>query len=92
MTPRPGIGLQKSKSLGFVGKEKFLKSVGVKSNNENMMKSNDGIFFHRGNENEVRVFLGDSLNKHFSRKKKYHGCLMKKAAATCVLNKCHQNV
>ena len=35
-----------------------------------MMKSNDGIFVHRGNENEVRVFLGNSLNKHFSRKKK----------------------
>ena len=33
-----------------------------KSNYENMMKSNDGIFFHHGNENKVTCFfLGDSL-------------------------------
>ena len=36
----------KKKSLSFIGKEQFLKSVDVKSNHENMMKSNDGIFFH----------------------------------------------
>ena len=44
ITPTSGKGLNKSKSLSFVGKEKFLKSVGVKRNYENMMKSNDGIF------------------------------------------------
>ena len=38
ITPSPGIGLNKSKSLSFVGKEKSLKSVDVKSNRENMMK------------------------------------------------------
>ena len=52
VTPLPGIGLKKSKSLSFVGKEKYLKSVGVKGNHEKMMKSNDGIFFHCGSENE----------------------------------------
>ena len=41
ITPTSEKGLNKSKSLSFVGKEKFLKSVGVKSNYENMMKSND---------------------------------------------------
>ena len=53
----PGIGLKKSKS-SFVGKEKFLKSVGVKSNHGNMIKSNDGIFFYRANENEGTCFFG----------------------------------
>ena len=48
---------------------KFLKSVDVKSNHENMMKSTDGIFFHHGSENEGTCFLDDSLNKNISRKK-----------------------
>ena len=56
ITPAPGIGLKKSKSLNFVSKEKFLKSVGVKSNQENMMKMIDGIFFHHGSENEGTCF------------------------------------
>ena len=33
------------------------------------MKSNDGIFFHHGSENEGTCFLGDSLNKNISTKK-----------------------
>ena len=37
------VALKKSKSLSWVNKEKFLKRGGVKSNNENMVKSNDGI-------------------------------------------------
>ena len=67
--PLSGIGLKKSKSLTFIGKEKFMKSAGVKNNHENMSKSNDGIFFHHGSENEGTCFLGDSLNKNFSIKK-----------------------
>ena len=46
------VALKKSKSLCFVSKEKFLKSVGVKSNDENMIKSNDGIPSPHGSENE----------------------------------------
>ena len=63
------ISLKKSKSLCFTSKEKFLKSDGVKSNDENMIKSNDGILSPQGSENEITVFLGDSLNKNISRKK-----------------------
>ena len=37
---------KKIKSLSFVGKEKFLKSDGIKSNHENVMKSNYGNPFH----------------------------------------------
>ena len=33
------VALKKSKSLDFANKEKFLKSVGAKSNDENMMKA-----------------------------------------------------
>ena len=69
ITPPPGIGLTKSKSLSFVSKEKFLKTAGVKSNHENMMESNDGMFFYHGSKNEGTSFLGDSLNKNISRKK-----------------------
>ena len=69
ITPPPGIGLTKSKSLSFVSKEKFLKTAGVKSNHENMMESNDGMFFYHGSENEGTCFLDDSLNKNISRKK-----------------------
>ena len=42
------VALKKSRSLRFVGNEKFLKSGGVKSNHENMMKNNDGIPSHHG--------------------------------------------
>ena len=58
ITSPTGIGITKLKSLSFVGKEKFLKSVCVKSNHENMMKSNDGIFFYRVNENEGTCLFG----------------------------------
>ena len=46
---------------------KVLKSADVKSNHENMMKSNDGIFFHHGSENKGTCFLSNSLNKNISR-------------------------
>ena len=55
--------------MSFVSKEKFLKTAGVKSNHENMMESNDGMFFYHGSKNEGTSFLGDSLNKNISRKK-----------------------
>ena len=42
---------------------RFLKNDGVKSNDVNMMKNNDGILTPHGNENEDRCFLCDSLNK-----------------------------
>ena len=60
------VALKKSKSLCFSSKEKFLKSDGVKGNDENMVKSNDGVSSPHGRENEVRCFLGDSLNKNIS--------------------------
>ena len=69
ITPAPGIGLTKSKSLSFASKEKFLKTAGVKSNHENMMESNDGMFFYHGSENKDTYLLGDSLDKNISRKK-----------------------
>ena len=53
--------------LSFVRKEKFLKSDGLKSNHENVMKSSDRIPSHQ--ENEGNCFLGDSLNKNIPRKK-----------------------
>ena len=48
-----------------------VKSVSVKSNHENMMKSNNGIFFLLINETrmKVRVLLGESLNKIYREKK-----------------------
>ena len=46
------VTLKKSRSLCFVSKEEFLKSGGVKGNDENMMKSNDGIPSHHGSGNE----------------------------------------
>ena len=64
----PSNSLKKSKSLSFVGKGKFLKSGSVKGNDENMMKSNDGIPSHHGSENEDRC-LNDSLNMNIARKK-----------------------
>ena len=63
------VALKKWKSLCFASKVKVLKSEGVKSNDENMMKSNDGIPFPHGIENEGMCFLGDSLNKNIPSKK-----------------------
>ena len=64
-----GFPKLKSNCSIFVGKEKLLKSVGVKSNHENMMKSNDEVFFRYRNENDGTCFLVDSLNKYISKKK-----------------------
>ena len=47
----------------------FFKSGGLKSNVENMIKSNDGIPSPHGNEKEGMCFLGDSLNKNIPSKK-----------------------
>ena len=58
------VALKKSKSLCFAIKEKLLKSDGVKSNDENMMKNNDQIPSPHGSENEGVCYLGDSLNKN----------------------------
>ena len=52
------VALTKSKSLCFASIEKFLKGDGVKSNDENMMKSNDGIPSPHGSENEDMSFFG----------------------------------
>ena len=52
------VALKKSKSLCFASKEKFLKSDGIKSNDENMMKSNDEIPSPHGSENEGMCFFG----------------------------------
>ena len=38
------------KSLSFVGKEKFLKSEGIKSNHENVMKTKNRNPFHHEKE------------------------------------------
>ena len=51
------VALKKSKSLCFASKDKFLKSEGVKSNDENMMKSNDGIPSPHASENEGTCFF-----------------------------------
>ena len=37
----------------------------VKSNDDNMMKSNDGIY-SRGSKHDGTCFLGDSLNKNIA--------------------------
>ena len=52
------VAWKKSKSLCFASKEKFLKSEGVKSNDENMMKSNDVIPSPHASENEGTCFFG----------------------------------
>ena len=39
------------------------------SNDENMMKTNDGIPSNYASENEVMCFLGDSLNKNIASRK-----------------------
>ena len=46
-----------------------------------MIKSNDGIPSTLIMRMKVHIFLSDTLNKYIPRKK-WHGCLMKKAAAT----------
>ena len=46
-----------------------MKSDGVKGNDENMMKINDGIPSPLGSENEGVYFLDDSLNKNIPSKK-----------------------
>ena len=48
------VPLKKSKSLCFASKENFLRSDGLKSNDENM-KSNDKFLSH-GGENEGTFF------------------------------------
>ena len=55
------VALRKSKSLDFANKEKFLKSDGAKSNDENMMKSNDGIPSPHGSVKESTYFFGQFL-------------------------------
>ena len=45
-----------------------MKSDGVKGNDENMMKINDGIPSPHGSENEVMCFLDDSLDKNIPSK------------------------
>ena len=67
ITPPPGIGLKKSKSLSFVGKERFLKSVGVKNDHENMMKNKMEFRFSMEVRMKIRVFWGDSLKKNFEK-------------------------
>ena len=63
-----GVAFRKQKYY-VSPKERFLKRDGVKSNDENMMKNNDGILSPHGNENEGRCFLCDSLNKSILSKK-----------------------
>ena len=48
----------KTKSVSlYVSEEKFLKSDCLKRNHKNMMKSNDGIPFYHGSENEGTCFF-----------------------------------
>ena len=63
------MSLYKIKSLCFTSKEKFLNSDGVKSNDENTMKSNDAIPSPHVSENKSMYFLGDSLNENIPSKK-----------------------
>ena len=63
------VALKKSKSSCFASEEKFFKSDGVKSNDENMMKSNYGIPSPQGSKSEDMCFLGDSLHKNIPSKK-----------------------
>ena len=64
-TPPHGIRLKKSKSLSFVGEEKFLESAGVKIIHDNMIKAIMEFSFIMEVRMKVRAFLGDSLNKNF---------------------------
>ena len=58
------VALKKSESLCSATKEKFLNSDGVKSVDENMMKSNVAIPSLYGSENECMCFMGNCLNKN----------------------------
>ena len=42
----------------FRQEKRFLKNDSIKSNHENMMKSNDGIPSHHGSKNEIAPFSG----------------------------------
>ena len=42
----------------FVSKKNILKSIGGKSNDENITESNDGILSYHGSENEGTCFFG----------------------------------
>ena len=50
--------LKKIKIFMFASEEKSLKSDDVKSNDENIMKSNDGIPSPHGSDNEGMCFFG----------------------------------
>ena len=53
--------LKKIKIFMFASEEKSLKSDDVKSNDENIMKSNDGISSPHGNDNEGMCFFWVTL-------------------------------
>ena len=50
--------LKMLKSLSSISKKRFLKSSGIESNYENMMKNNDGIPSHHVSENKGSCLLG----------------------------------
>ena len=52
------VALKKIKIFMFPSEEKSLKSDDVKSNDENIMKSNDGIPSPHGSDNEGMCFFG----------------------------------
>ena len=52
------VALKKIKIFMFPSEEKSLKSDDVKSNDENIMKSNDGIPSPHGSDNESMCFFG----------------------------------
>ena len=52
------VALKKIKIFMFPSEEKSLKSDYVKSNDENIMKSNDGIPSPHGSDNEGMCFFG----------------------------------
>ena len=51
------VALKKIKIFMFPSEEKSLKSDDVKSNDENIMKSNDGIPSPHGSDNEGMCFF-----------------------------------
>ena len=52
------VALKKIKIFMFPSEEKSLKSDDVKSNDENIIKSNDGIPSPHGSDNEGMCFFG----------------------------------
>ena len=52
------VALKKIKIFMFPSEEKSLKSDDVKSNDENIMKSNDGSPSPHGSDNEGMCFFG----------------------------------